>query len=1185
MPEAALHLSRETKRGPIDSKPLAVALLVFVISVAVAGMLVRLSEQRQLKEERARVGWQASNHAHAIQRNVENAISATYALAALVRQGHGKIANFEATASQMLTYYPGAAALQLAPDGVVRQIVPIAGNETAIGHNLLKDPTRDKEAFLARDTGKLTLAGPFNLIQGGGLAAVGRLPVFLDDRAGVTYFWGFTTVLIRFPKALEASQLDQLVAQGFAYELSRIHPDTGQKQVIASSPLATLVEPVEQSIDMPNGTWTLAVAPVKGWGNPQVLSLKIASGLLISLLLAYLSNLLVRLRSHQQLLELLVARRTAEISATQTKLQAIFDAIPDLIWLTNAQGTYLDCNPMFEHFLGMPRNEIIGKSNFDFVNQQQAHNLREPELTVLALGRPSTAESWLTFADKGQSALFEITRTPMRDSTGKTIGVLSIAHDVTARNEAETKIRRLSQLYMALSQCNQAIVRCTNDKELFAQICSDVVKFGGMQMAWIGLIDTESRSLKSVASAGSGQEYLDDLQVSTDADNPYGRGPIGIAIREVRPVWNQDFMNDPRTEPWHARAAQYAWGSVAALPLQRNGEVVGTFNLYAEGANAFDEGDVRELLLEMVTDINYALSSFDKEAERQRSEKNLRLAATVFAHAREAIMITSPDGMIVEVNAAFCRITGYSREEVLGRNPRMLNSGRQGREYYAAMWQGLIEKGQWYGEIWNRRKNGEIYAEMQTISTVRDSSGGVLHYVAQFSDITALKEHEHELQRIANYDALTGLPNRVLLTDRLQQVMAHAQLRGQRIAVVYLDLDGFKALNDVHGHDTGDELLLGVAKNIQLILRQGDSLARLGSDEFVVVLDGLADIEAGGTMLNSILAAVSRPILIDGGELQVHASIGATFYPQEEEVNADQLLRQADQAMYHAKLAGKNRCHVFDADQDRSLRGHHESLEQIRLGLDRHEFVLHYQPKVNMRTGEVVGAEALIRWQHPQRGLLQPGEFLPTIENHSLACEVGEWVITAALTQIALWQADGIFLPVSVNVGARQLQQESFADRLRAMLEERPEVKPGTLELEVLETSALEDLVHISKVIEDCHKIGVSFVLDDFGTGYSSLTYLRRLSVIQLKIDQSFVRDSIDKAEDLAILEAVIGLSRAFHLKVIAEGVESAAQGALLLRLGCELAQGYFIARPMAANELIDWMAKWQPDPLWSSLQ
>ena len=573
----------------------------------------------------------------------------------------------------------------------------------------------------------------------------------------------------------------------------------------------------------------------------------------------------------------------------------------------------------------------------------------------------------------------------------------------------------------------------------------------------------------------------------------------------------------------------------------------------------------------------------DITAQREIEEK-LQLAASVFTHAREGIMITTTDGTIIDVNDAFSRITGYSRDEVLGQNPRLLSSGRQEAEFYAALWRELIENGHWYGEIWNRRKNGEIYAVMQTISTACDAQGNTRQYVALFSDITLLKEHEQELEHIAHYDALTSLPNRVLLADRLHQVMAQAQRHEKRLAVVFLDLDGFKAINDLHGHEVGDQLLIAVADRMKQTLREVDTLARLGGDEFVAVLLDLADIDACVPMLTRLLAAAAEPVQIGDIVLQVSASLGVTFYPQAEDIDADQLLRQADQAMYQAKLAGKNRYHVFDAEQDHSLRGHHESLEHIRHALTAGEFVLYYQPKVNMRTGTVIGAEALIRWQHPTKGLLLPAVFLPVIEDHPLAIDLGEWVIDTTLTQMEIWHAAGLDIPVSVNVGALQLQQTDFVDRLRGLLAAHPNVSPAYLELEVLETSSINNVAKVSQVIETCREIGVMFALDDFGTGYSSLTYLKQLPVATIKIDQTFVRDMLDDLDNLSILKAVLGLSIAFHREVIAEGVETIEHGTMLLQLGCDLAQGYGIARPMPANELPGWAAAWRPDPAWAVL-
>ena len=571
--------------------------------------------------------------------------------------------------------------------------------------------------------------------------------------------------------------------------------------------------------------------------------------------------------------------------------------------------------------------------------------------------------------------------------------------------------------------------------------------------------------------------------------------------------------------------------------------------------------------------------------DRKNAVQQLQLAASVFSSAREGITITDPAGTILDVNDAFTQITGFTRTEVLGKNLRTFHSGDQDAGFYESMFAELKDKDHWFGELWNRRKSGEMYAEMLTISAVRDTLGRLTHYVAMFFDITTIKEHQAQLERIAHFDALTNLPNRVLLADRLKQAMAQSQRRNQLLAVAYLDLDGFKVVNDTHGHDVGDQLLIAIAGAMKQVMREVDTLARIGGDEFVAVLADLGSAEDCDSTLKRMLAAAARPFRVGDLTLQVSASLGVTFFPQGDMVDADQLMRQADQAMYQAKLAGKNRYHVFDAVQDRSMRGLHESIGDLARAVVQQEFVLFYQPKVNLRSGRVVGMEALIRWQHPDKGLLNPGQFLPVIEDHALSVVLGDWVIETALRQVAAWQDQGLTLEVSVNVGARQLQQDDFVDKLRECLARYPSVSPRLLTMEVLETSALEDLGRTSKVIEACAQIGVDFALDDFGTGYSSLTYLKHLPVTLIKIDQSFVSGLLNDSEDLAILEGVVGLAHAFKRQVIAEGMETPAHGRRLLALGCELAQGYGIARPMPASEVPRWLDQWQPDASWSPSQ
>jgi EAL domain-containing protein (putative c-di-GMP-specific phosphodiesterase class I) len=368
---------------------------------------------------------------------------------------------------------------------------------------------------------------------------------------------------------------------------------------------------------------------------------------------------------------------------------------------------------------------------------------------------------------------------------------------------------------------------------------------------------------------------------------------------------------------------------------------------------------------------------------------------------------------------------------------------------------------------------------------------------------------------------------------------------------------------------------------MQHVLREGDTLARIGGDEFVAVLVNMGDLKSCAPLLDRLIFAAAQSIVFNGQMLQVTASLGVTWYPQEQEVVAEQLLRQADHAMYRAKVAGKNRYQVFDADEDRNIRGWHEDLEHIERALQKCELVLHYQPKVNLLTGQMVGVEALIRWEHPNKGLLAPAAFLPVIEEHALAIDVGEWVIDTALGQVEAWQSQGLTVPMSVNVGARQLQQTNFVSRLAALLDRHPGVAPQDLTLEILETSAVQDIAYVAKVIEDCRKMGVTFALDDFGTGYSSLTYLKHLRVAQLKIDQSFVRGMPVDADNLPILRGIIGMAQAFNHRVIAEGVETLKQGTMLLQLGCELGQGYAIARPMPADELPKWASVWQAPTAW----
>jgi diguanylate cyclase (GGDEF)-like protein len=496
------------------------------------------------------------------------------------------------------------------------------------------------------------------------------------------------------------------------------------------------------------------------------------------------------------------------------------------------------------------------------------------------------------------------------------------------------------------------------------------------------------------------------------------------------------------------------------------------------------------------------------------------------------------------------------------------------------MWDSLLAHGVWRGEMWNRRKDGSLYVQQTSISVVRQPDGRISHFIGLSSDISQLKESQLQLERMAYFDALTGLPNRRLLSDRLHQAIANAQRGESLLAICYLDLDGFKPVNDTWGHAAGDSLLVEAAHRLTACVRGGDTVSRLGGDEFVVLLGNLATLDECEVALDRIRRTLATPFPLPAGEVQLSASIGVTLFPMDG-ADADMLIRHADQAMYGAKQAGRNRYALFDAELARLPDVQRKARQDILDALERDEFVLHYQPKVNMRSGRVIGVEALVRWRHPERGLLQPADFLPVVDMVDLHPEVGRWVLGTALRQMAAWHAQGLDLTVSVNVDAAQLQAADFGTQLGMLLAQHPDVPAGRLELEILETTALDDLSQVSKVIDACHRLGVRFAIDDFGTGYSSLTYLKQLQAETLKIDQTFVRDMLEDPDDLAIVDGIVGLAAAFRREVIAEGVETVAHGRLLLELGCDAAQGYGIARPMAPAALPDWIRAWQQPGEW----
>jgi diguanylate cyclase (GGDEF)-like protein/PAS domain S-box-containing protein len=564
-------------------------------------------------------------------------------------------------------------------------------------------------------------------------------------------------------------------------------------------------------------------------------------------------------------------------------------------------------------------------------------------------------------------------------------------------------------------------------------------------------------------------------------------------------------------------------------------------------------------------------------AQRDQDLQHLRLAAAVFDSTLEGVLVTDANGVIVHVNRAFMSITGYRQDEVLGMRPNKFKSGRHGPDFYERMYKTILAAGQWSGEIWNRRKDGEIYPQWQSIRSIKDDRGSITHFVAVFSDITSIKHSERELAHLAHYDALTGLPNRLLFTDRAEQAQTHARRNKQNLALLLIDLDHFKHINDSLGHNVGDEVLKAVSVRLAQLMEKGVTLARLGGDEFAVLIENPQQAMQAAELAQGVLDGLREPFLIDAQSLFLTASIGISIFPNDA-LSAEQLLRNADAALFQAKSQGRESYALYTEELTAHAQRRVELTSELRRAIVKNELRLFYQPIHNLHTRRIEGVEALVRWLHPQRGMVSPGEFIPIAEQSGLIADIDNWVLTEACRQMRQWLEDGIRLSfVAVNVSSRLFGRGDLDRRVAQVLTDTG-LASQYLELEVTESAVMDDP---EQAIEQMHRLrdlGLKLSIDDFGTGYSSLLRLKRMPVQKLKIDQGFVAGLPDDEDDIAIVRAIIALAQAMGMRVLAEGIEQAEQAHFLLKNQCELGQGYWFARPMPAEQI-----DWQHAPVFAS--
>ncbi|MFY0544398.1 putative bifunctional diguanylate cyclase/phosphodiesterase [Brevibacillus sp. H7] len=548
------------------------------------------------------------------------------------------------------------------------------------------------------------------------------------------------------------------------------------------------------------------------------------------------------------------------------------------------------------------------------------------------------------------------------------------------------------------------------------------------------------------------------------------------------------------------------------------------------------------------------------------NEYTLRLAALACETAREAIMVTDRKGTILLINPAFTKLTGYQKEEIIGKNPKILSSGRHGADFYVDMWTSIHESGYWTGEIWNRRKNGENYLEHLSIQSIKDEKGKTVFYSATFRDITERKRFEEQIIHQAYHDNLTGLPNRFLFEDRILLELEHAALYQQSFAVIFIDLDRFKPINDSLGHAVGDLILQEVAKRLSSILRKTDTVSRLGGDEFIVLLPNIKSTQDVAEVSHKIVHSLSEPFYVSGHELFIGVSVGSSIFPIDGK-DVKTLIKHADAAMYRAKENGGNTYQFYTHAMNTKVAERLKLETNLRKAVMRQEFQLYFQPQFQLHTGRVVGMEALLRWNHPEMGCIPPSRFIPLAEETGLILPIGEWVLWEACRQNIMWQEKGYPpMRVAVNISPFQFLQNDFVDMVTRIVKETG-LSPNHLELELTESVFVRNLEKAAETLHECKSLGIQLSLDDFGTGYSSLSYLRRFPIHRLKIDQSFVQNISTSSTDLAIVSSIITMAHSLRLNVIAEGIENGNQVTFLKQIHCDMGQGYFFEKPLSKED------------------
>ena len=800
-------------------------------------------------------------------------------------------------------------------------------------------------------------------------------------------------------------------------------------------------------------------------------------------------------------------RKRAEqaLQQSRSQLRTLIDTLPDLVWMKDPQGFYLACNSKFERFFGAKEADIIGKTDHDFVDQELADFFRQKDKAAMAAGGPTINEEEVTYADDGHIEFLETIKTPVHDHDGTVIGVLGVGRDITQRKAAEAALQASEEWFKAITQ--QATEGIT--------VADTEGNYTFVNTAFVDMI-------------GYTEEEL-----------------LSMTVFDVKAP-EQDTGSFERSKT-----------SKEGLPI----EVV----LQRKDGSTFISEVVGKMI--EISGESHVLGTIRDVSAQVQAEEQIRTLYEAIEQSPVSVMITNTEAQLEYVNSAFVKVTGYSLEEVLGKDPNIIKSNETPAEVYRELWRALNSGEVWEGELLNKKKDGTLFWEYCHFAPVIDEYGRTRNFLAVKEDITERKHQEELILRQAHFDSLTGLPNRFLSLDRLTQLISEAQRNRDKVAVLFLDLDDFKKINDTLGHETGDKLLIEASSRLSNALRRGDTVGRLGGDEFIVLLGGLDVASDAQPIAENLLHCFRKAFPIDGRELMLTASIGIAVYPEDSD-NASELLRKSDSAMYHSKEAGRNTYSYFTEQMNREVSRRLELEEQIHGALGRHEFSVQYQPRIDLRSGKIMGAEALLRWHNPALGHVPPDEFIPIAEQTGLILQIGQYVLEQALTMTAHWQKrhDPCFR-IAVNLSPRQFRDPGLVEYIEQMIRQAG-INCEHLELEITEGVLLSGHTYIEETVSGLSALGVGIAMDDFGTGYSSLSYLRSFPFNVLKIDRSFINDITIDPADRELITAIVAMSQSLKLTVVAEGVETKDQFSELKEIGCDCAQGYLFSKPVSGETL-----------------